>query len=801
MHRNENDDGIYEPEEKVFVSSIAVENVGGMPTPAHHDVRIAIRDDGWIAPADMVLRLPRSLGPGETHVFAEGLELTLRMFRPQTSGAPLAAPETIHLHADLPSARRSFGDFEKELAPDTGKLTVRFPVEVSPLRSLFSLGPGEAARMQWSITNVSDRPFGEESVVGRAVAVHLVRAGGELGVDDIHLFDPTGARVSLEEGFRCAIPRLEPKQSASFETTIAVAESAPPYASARLVVAGELGHIAAPTRVRPVQYQEITLRVGRPFEARDADILFVVNNRTTGPELAAWEELAQKTGLTSQVWDAALEGGVSVLSDVASGARRYRLVVMLNNMMDTPAGERRASTLLDKSTSLALARLGTHVLYVGRAPEIADLAIPSHAATRETRILAADAKQDEILAAFEGEEIGGAGATIDITTWYAWPWAEIREEHLAARARALAEVVAKRWPHRRYVIVPRFTPSEEKRVGWVRVVRLGSLEVRRATDSSRSALSGFEANANDMHDAAFPREATTFGAMLHALPFETKVSLLEGCALPFDAASTAGTALDPVVAAVLADLVHEQTTAAEASGWRASSDALRAMLPMLDHLEGHAFAAPVDLATDRGSRFVELLAWLELVARGHARWWEWAPPVLWLSRGRALRSFVRDTIERVLRRVESPGATEKPLRSAVEARTSELTEAWKAWKTTEIAALHTREYAAARIAAPHASRPIETDAAVLPRAERVVDHARIDSLREKELGRVERSREVVAGAAEARRSLLHPSNCAELLAASRARMRVADDAAQIASRVEDEVEEASLGDLAALRER
>ncbi|MBN9165379.1 MAG: hypothetical protein J0I07_30735, partial [Myxococcales bacterium] len=63
-HRNANDDGIYEPEEKVFVSRVTVQNSGGMPLPRHHDIVVRVADDGWIAPADeQKLVLPRALAP------------------------------------------------------------------------------------------------------------------------------------------------------------------------------------------------------------------------------------------------------------------------------------------------------------------------------------------------------------------------------------------------------------------------------------------------------------------------------------------------------------------------------------------------------------------------------------------------------------------------------------------------------------------------------------------------------------------------------------------------------------------
>lgn len=61
-----------------------------------------------------------------------------------------------------------------------------------------------------------------------------------------------------------------------------------------------------------------------------------------------------------------------------------------------------------------------------------------------------------------------------------------------------------------------------------------------------------------------------------------------------------------------------------------------------------AFADPVDLASARGQRFVELVAWLDLVARDHARWFEWVPPFTWLRRGIMLRGVVRDALAKLV---------------------------------------------------------------------------------------------------------------------------------------------------------
>ncbi|HSO40153.1 MAG TPA: hypothetical protein VLT33_46825 [Labilithrix sp.] len=803
-HRNANEDGIYEPEEKIFITQLEVQNVGAMPTPAHHDVRVGVVDDGWIAPLDQRLVLPRSLRPGERHVFTtEELALSLRVFRPQASAAPLAENETIRFYADLPDARRRFSAFETTATQALGKLVVRFPIEASPLGSLFSLAPGQSARIRWSITNVSEKAYGVRSDLGRAVSVFLGLAR-EPGLDasELHFFDEHGTRIPLDVGFRRAVPEIAPGQTVAFEGTIAVAETATTYASARLFLAAELGHIDEPQVVRPIQYRELTMRVGRPFDARDADVLIIANNRTTGDELRAWEQLASTLGLTAAVWDAALEDGLTVLSAVAEGKRRYRLVVFLNNTMDTAAGERRASVLLDKATSHALARAGVHVFYVGRFPDLDDLAVPTLDAPADAAVLAADAARAEVVAACESDELGGPGMSLDVRASYAWPWSEAKAEHLEARAEALATLLEKRWPHRRYVVVPRYEPTLEGKVAWIRVYRLGRLVVRRSFDPARGAVSGISVDAEAMHDPAIAQDPRTVAALTASLPFGAKAALLASSPLPFGALRSpeATGCEDVLVAAVLADLVREQTLAAS-SGWRASSRELESMLPMLAELTRDAFPGPVELASPAGQRLVELAAWLELVARGHARWWEWAPPLLWLRRGTALRSFVREQIAALLRRVAGPPEGAVALRGAIALRERSLHEAWSARRQEYDAPAYARDFAVERVRALGEGRPLESDAQHLAAGGRVIASDRVDALRQKEQARKGRAGTVLARAARARAELLRPESCAELLASAGAgAVRVAVELPAAATREEAE-DVASIDDLAGLREK
>lgn len=348
VHRNENDDGVYEPGERVFVGKIEIENVGGMPLPAHHDVIVGITRGGWVEPergADgrtTTLRAPRGLAAGARHVFAsEELALRLGTFAPTGAGGPLSAPETIRLYAALPDVVRSFDAFDAGAGEAQGKIVVRFPVALSPITSLHSVAAGQATRLRASLENVASKDFGADSALGRALTLRVALAPSELSAEQVLYFDAEGNRASLASGFVRPIERIAAGTRFELEGTVAIADDAPPYATARIVVTCDLAPVEVSGPPRTIQIEEFTLRVGRAFAGGTADVLFMVNNRTRAEELRAWEAHAASLGLTSATWDVALEDGVEILDAIARGEHAFRAVVLLNNMMDTAGGERR----------------------------------------------------------------------------------------------------------------------------------------------------------------------------------------------------------------------------------------------------------------------------------------------------------------------------------------------------------------------------------------------------------------------------------------------------------------------------
>jgi hypothetical protein len=300
-----------------------------------------------------------------------------------------------------------------------------------------------------------------------------------------------------------------------------------------------------------------------------------------------------------------------------------------------------------------------------------------------------------------------------------------------------------------------------------------------------------------MHRADFVTSDATFALAVHALPFAQKLALLDKS--PFEYGDRAGAPSDDrcgdvLVSAVLFDLVREQRTLAR-HAWRSGANAeqLAKWMPLLSDLAG-GFANPVNLASSRGQRFVELFAWLDLVARGHDRWFEWVPPLLWLRRGIMLRGVVRSALEAI---VEKTCADPKAAWEAIGARRRVLAKKRKESYDRPTA------FTVDRLQSGLAARPVGCDAEIV-KPTRMLTGAEHDDLATKENARAERAQAVVSRAADARAELLVKEGfmgLAARIAVEPVKARIADAPRSMQTgQAEVQEEQATGDDLAALRE-
>jgi hypothetical protein len=762
-HRNENDGGVYEPGEKAYIGGITVENTGGMPLPSHHDVHIGLTRGAWAYPVEdergrpLTLKVPRGLAAGARHVFREELPLVLGTHRPDGATGPLSAPETLRLEATLPAARRSFVDFDAGAAEENGKIVVRHPLEIAPIVGLASLAAGQVTRVVVTLRNVSNKTIGVNGEVPRAVALRWSLGYGELGAGDAHLFDQGLARIDLSSEHSRPMPYVPSDGESTLEMRLGISETAAPYTSARLVVTCDLAPPDGQGLPRAIHIRDLVVRVGRPFVAGDADVLLLVNHRTTPEELAVWESHVAAAFATSATWDVSLEDGVAVLESIANGDRHFGTVVLLNNAVGTTEEESRPASLVPKALAHALARVGTRVLTVGKTKTLETWLVPTGAEDGASMAHGADTKAKvEALLALEP---GVGHVRLDVESMYVWPWSTESAQHLEKQALRWARTLERAYPSRRYVVIARYAPRGTRKSAWIRHVASGSLEIRRTLDAGALANRSFSLDDASLHTARTLNDSRVFFVLLCTFSFEAKLRLLVSGTMPCEDHK------DALVLAILVDLLAEQAPR-EAHSWGAGDLGKPGSLPRLEAL-GRAlgsFSSTLALA-----RIGHLVSWLSLVARGRVRFWEWLPPFLWIRRSHALRSRVRAFV--------ADANTAFPReRERFEQATALLRETFDAERRDN--GTNAKTFASNVLSNQGISLAPKTDADALGPGTRVLAAEELDRLTALDQTRATAARASSAQAARARSDLRISDSCNELLRRSSENVgiRIAEDA-------------------------
>lgn len=638
-HVSANEDGIYEPGERIEVRNLLVKNVGWMPTPPNHDVCLSLESEGWVWPEkDAHLVLVPSLAAQASTRVEGSLFFEVGAHTPEGPSDPLRVDDTILHRATLPAAHRDFEGYQ-DAGDGYGAFHVRYPVESSVLEALYGLAPGEATTIRFALRNVSEKEFGAGGELGRALRFRLAPHASELGPDAVQLLDPNDRAMPYAQGWSHEVSRLAGGDVEVFEATIAIDPGAEHYRSATFRLALELSPPGEAAPPRTIQLRDFTVRVARRYRpVEGCELLLVANHRTTREQLEAWERLAAREGLTLAVWDVSLEGHLDLRRDTGEGPLLEHLrggtIALLNPSIETAHGTVRAHRLLDrdvlfalKEAEISLAVFGGDDLGVERWLLPDDGSEPT--AHRDSP--AAMRRALKGLADLHGQGEIGVHETLDVH--YIGFFFEPPEElDLQQRAVALAQHLADEYPNRRFVVGTTWAPEVVGSVGLAKRWKLGTLEVRTTLESGRSHV----VHASGSLGEAQPEELDgpyAAQVLLLAADFDTKLDRLQQ-------ALDEGRDAWPTVRAILVDLAMEQE-AIRGTGWRrglSGADMSRA-LPLLRALSKRTLRAPA--ASDPAALpLLELAARLKMYARQNVRWWEHliapvrrAPRLSWVTSG------------------------------------------------------------------------------------------------------------------------------------------------------------------------
>jgi hypothetical protein len=149
---DENQDGINEPGEHLFVKNVRVENSGGMPSPKSSEIQVLIHGTHWLSPiASEPIYLPTDIPPGTTVDVPGVLRAFIMQERaPRQPGQLLYASDNVQLIATATKLNRTLPDFSGGT-----KITVRYPLELDAPKYLDCVEKGDEVTFSWVVRIIS----------------------------------------------------------------------------------------------------------------------------------------------------------------------------------------------------------------------------------------------------------------------------------------------------------------------------------------------------------------------------------------------------------------------------------------------------------------------------------------------------------------------------------------------------------------------------------------------------------------------------------------------------------------------
>lgn len=622
-HDSLNEDAVYEPREMVRVFDLEVENAGGMPTPANDELALALATGGWVKPEPGELTCVRGLAPGARYKVPGELRFRIADHTPSGPSAPLEIEESIFQRAMLPSVNRDFEHYQEGATVEQGRFVIRYPIRVSTVENLQSLAAGEASRVRFSLTNQSRFALGAASECKRVVRVRVATApDSELGDEHVVLI-AEGAELAPSTGWTTDLATIGAGDTAALELTIKVKDSAPEYLRFAAYVTLEIGDLDAPATTRPVQIRDFDVRVARPFQVSDADVLLVVNHRTTREEIEAWDQLGERLAFKTAIWDLSrerhldlekpLNGGVTLADWFAKKA-----VVILDNEIEGPEGPTHPHVFLADDQATRAAEAGIDIAFIGKGLTMRRLLVPSAEAPHEEH-------------------------TIYRTYWMRW-WAKPSAEWLEKQAHEISEKLGEAHPDQRHVVVHRFSPEVDGKSMWMNRWKVGTVNTVRTLDADAGAIVHASVDEKDLHDPAYAASDHATTALLVMFDFAENLERVKRLLQRVDISEQD---LLPLGEVLLLDLANE-LAAMLTPGWKGDTSGreLEANMPRLEALATSGITATYD--APGGRAMIKLAGTLLFLGRSQVTWWENVPPWRWMRRGPSARHKIKGHVDRFL---------------------------------------------------------------------------------------------------------------------------------------------------------
>jgi len=662
----ENDDGIFEPGERVGVHDLVIRNTGGMPTPPPPNsyVQVVLDGETMVEPEPVYLQLPKVLQPGETFTFKDEylpFQISDVARALPKKGEPYRQQPAVFPRAILTTVDREFTD-----AKLPKSFQVEFPVEIRPIRALPALARGESTTIYFEVKNISRKAFGSASELQRGLSLLLSGQADPGEAFKIGFIDEDNQVKPLNDSSQPllkAIERLEPGQSRIVRGTLTAPKNAEAQTAYHIGATLALGEVTNPSNLRDVHQRTHRLVIVDGYQKDPAaQVLLVTNGSSTKAELAEWQGLFNRLGIRVNTWNLSYHGFLSLGTTLGDANAKHELLkdfrgktlVLLNYAFE--ADNNRAiypqMHLANDAVLKAAGEYGMHFLVVGATAGsngedlVKQMVLPA-SQTRQIHHESTKAFLDH-LDILLGKDTYGRGIDSKSSVTIAdeihririelnYYWTKPSEDQL----KSLAEQVQRKflqpkYPSRRYLVTYEYVNKILQPGGRFSSdhVHLGDILIRQMPDAPDNIALSYHVDETNRVTAL--REAALVKSVIASLSFPAKLDLLDRMLVGADRGdANALWYARATVDTILAEVSIEQRSAL--MGWFRYEPAKR--LNRLGQLANYPFTAQIAVNSPAAEVVSRLQGGVYLLA-DHSYVWFWSKLTVFpITNGRATREW------------------------------------------------------------------------------------------------------------------------------------------------------------------
>ncbi|MCB0411878.1 MAG: hypothetical protein KDD22_05090, partial [Bdellovibrionales bacterium] len=290
-------------------------------SPDLADVLLSVQSSQWILtdPLDQI-KIPHLLG-GQQVTLPNTFKARIKNSFQVGNGTTWTTSDTIVPLGRIPRIQRT----QRGLSlPRT--LQIGFPVEITPLQSVYTIGPGETASFQWRVTNTSNSDFKGLGGATRSLNLALGMVQTDSPINPIESFDFQGNAAVSNKAFLKTLTELKAKNSVIISGQVKFSDNAVPYTSADFESTLGLELIGSKD-IRTIMTHQHRISIAQTYRySADASALLITNSNVGRKEYESWLTLAQELGLKFDVWDLSYQNGLNLAKDLSASGQGHSLL-------------------------------------------------------------------------------------------------------------------------------------------------------------------------------------------------------------------------------------------------------------------------------------------------------------------------------------------------------------------------------------------------------------------------------------------------------------------------------------------